>query len=74
MEFQEWHCGGEGCDRLLGEVDVTDGRIRRVCDKCGAVNVLQARPSVSYEELLRHLLNQQARGSERVPTTTASDP
>ena len=56
---------GKDCDRILCELQISDGRVRKICDKCGTVNVFQARPPVSYEELLRHLLNMQAASAPR---------
>lgn len=58
MEYKELLCGH--CGKVLCEVDITDGRVRKKCERCDTLNVFEARSPIGIMDLLRLLLATEA--------------
>lgn len=39
--LKEWRC--QKCNRVLAEIAIRDGAIRKICDRCKTVNWLEVR-------------------------------
>jgi phage FluMu protein Com len=58
MEYRDLQCGN--CGKVLCEVDITDGRVRKKCERCDTLNVYEARSPIGIMDLLRLLLATEA--------------